>query len=208
MYLGFYGFSDPDQQMLHAGSPQTGKMSMPVFGGAGGSAPNLIDPGFDPGFWSPSCITRYTSELFMKLYADGWRGVCFDFEEGGVGVDVALGDLTVEMIINMCKRAKTAGLKVMITTSHTAPYGFPLGVDGFTSHWTRSWIESSYVDFFSPQMYTSGTVYEPDMSPGTTVYMINNSMAELVPSIPGSMDATLMKAEFSNSKGYVVWDKL
>ena len=86
-----------------------------------------------------------------SVKAAGFSGICFDVEmtEGGAErLAVAL-----EAAFVACKRA---GMLVMVTTSHTAPYAA-------TDHTKRllvdSWVNSSSIDIFSPQLYTSG--YEP-----------------------------------------------
>merc|ERR1712080_664545 len=47
--------------------------------------------------------------------------------------------------------AKAKGMKVFVTTSHSAPYGCPDG-----AALVKSWLQDEHVDFVSPQLYTAG----------------------------------------------------
>lgn len=203
-FLAFYGFSDPIEQMKHVSQPQVGKTyNAPVFGGAGGTAPNRIDPGFDPGYWSPAVVEQFTDTFLSSLGTAGWNAICFDFELGGVGADQSKGDLTIKMLEDLFERCKGLGLVVMVTTSHTAPYGFPYGADGSTAQWTRSWLATA--DVFSPQMYTNGITYDPTLSYGTSLDMFKGTKADIVGSIPAPSDYSTFATQFEDAEGYFVW---
>ena len=54
---------------------------------------------------------------------------------------------------------KQAGLLVMITTSHSAPYA----ASGSSKElFVDSWAKSEHIDIFSPQLYTSGLEAKPE----------------------------------------------
>jgi hypothetical protein len=70
-------------------------------------------------------------------------GVCYDIEEGDSGLASALTDSFAQ--------AKAAGLMVLVTVSHSAPYG--ISDAGVVMAAVAS---SADVDYLSPQLYTSG----------------------------------------------------
>ena len=55
---------------------------------------------------------------------------------------------------------KKAGVLVMITTSHSAPYA--ASSNHAKQLFVDSWVKSKDIDIFSPQLYTSGYEANPD----------------------------------------------
>ena len=94
----------------------------------------------------------FTPKGLASVKAAGFSGICFDVEVTEGGADTLAAALEAAFVA--CKKA---GMLVMVTTSHTAPYA------AATDHTKRllvdSWVNSSSIDIFSPQLYTSG--YEP-----------------------------------------------
>ena len=147
-----------------------------------------------------------TSEGLDEIKAAGFEGVCFDVEstEGEEELVAAL-----ERAFAACKRA---GLLVMVTTSHTAPYAAasdaskPLMVD--------SWVKSNDIDIFSPQLYTSGREGKPeyDETPcasGCSYDRLKKMKARWVPSVANPSHYPAVK-DFLNgmgiqSHGYLQW---
>jgi hypothetical protein len=147
-----------------------------------------------------------TSEGLGEIKAAGFEGVCFDVEstEGEEELVAAL-----ERAFAACKRA---GLLVMVTTSHTAPYAAasdaskPLMVD--------SWVKSNDIDIFSPQLYTSGREGKPeyDETPcasGCSYDRLKKMKARWVPSVANPSHYPAVK-DFLNgmgiqSHGYLQW---
>jgi hypothetical protein len=147
-----------------------------------------------------------TSEGLDEIKAAGFEGVCFDVEstEGEEELVTAL-----ERAFAACKRA---GLLVMVTTSHTAPYAAasdaskPLMVD--------SWAKSNDIDIFSPQLYTSGREGKPeyDETPcasGCSYDRLKKMKARWVPSVANPSHYPAVK-DFLNgmgiqSHGYLQW---
>jgi hypothetical protein len=103
------------------------------------------------GAFSNETLRGFLPENLQSVKAAGFSGICFDVEmtEGGAERLAA----ALEAAFVACKKA---GMLVMVTTSHTAPYAA-------TDHTKRllvdSWVNSTSIDIFSPQLYTSG--YEP-----------------------------------------------
>ena len=86
--------------------------------------------------------------------AAGFDGICFDIE-------LTLGEQDlVEAQERAFAACKQAGLLVMVTTSHSAPYA--AGSEASKIMLTESWIKSDDIDIFSPQLYTSGMEESPD----------------------------------------------
>ena len=88
------------------------------------------------------------------VIAAGFDGICFDIE-------LTLGEQDlVEAQERAFAACKKAGLLVMVTTSHSAPYA--AGSEGSKIALTESWMNSDDIDIFSPQLYTSGMEGSPD----------------------------------------------
>lgn len=88
-----------------------------------------------------------------KVKDAGFDGICFDIE-------MTKGE---EALVKEFERAfaacKQAGLLVMITTSHSAPYA----ASGSSKElFVDSWAKSEHIDIFSPQLYTSGLEGKPE----------------------------------------------
>ena len=137
----------------------------------------------------------------------GFEGVCFDVESTE-GEDDLVDAL--ERAFAACKKA---GLLVMVTTSHTAPYAAasdaskPLMVD--------SWVRSTDIDIFSPQLYTSGRESSPeyDETPcaeGCSYERLKQMKAMWVPSIAKPSHYEAVREFFANmgitTHGYLQWN--
>jgi len=73
------------------------------------------------------------------------QGLAYDIEEASEsGLYPAFAD--------SFNAARSAGLKVMVTTSHSSPYGVPDGPSLMAA-----FLADSNIDYISPQLYTSGT---------------------------------------------------
>ena len=96
-------------------------------------------------------------EIEMIKHA-GFSGVCFDIEETNGGMEL------IEAFERAFKALTKAGLEVMITTSHSAPYSAK--TDEIRIAFVESWIKSPDVTYISPQLYTSG--YEANADFGQT----------------------------------------
>ena len=128
----------------------------------------------------------------------GWQGVVYDIEEGDSGLAAAFK--------TSFANAKAKGLSVLVTTSHSRPYGI---LDG--SELMTSFFADSNIDYISPQLYTSGMEGANDfIAVGTMWKEYATSKAKIVPSIIlGSRDYLAAKAYFANVgvtlAGYVQW---
>jgi len=107
---------------------------------------------------SVSTLQSITAAGLDKVKDAGFEGICFDIELTQ-GEEQPL----VEAFERAFKIVKNAGLLVMLTTSHSAPYA---SSEKAKSLLITSWRRSSDIDIFSPQLYTSG--YEANADFGQT----------------------------------------
>ena len=137
----------------------------------------------------------------------GFAGVCFDVEE-------AHG--SAEDLISAFERSfialKQAGLRVMVTTSHSAPY--ETDSDETRVALVDSWVRSDNIDYISPQLYSDGQETKPeyeaeDFNRNVDYKRYRNSKAKFVPSIASADQIDAVKAYFQlkgiTVAGYVQW---
>ena len=114
-------------------------------GGAGG-----------PGTMTVAKLKKFTEEDGAETVKNaGFHGVCFDIE-----LTVGEEDL-VDAFERTFAILKKAGLLVMVTTSHSAPYA--ASSDRAKNLIVESWVRSNDIDIFSPQLYTSGSESTPEL---------------------------------------------
>ena len=105
------------------------------------------------GVLSVEKLASFFTDGLDKVKEAGFDGICFDIE-------MTKGEeplvLEFERAFAACKQA---GLLVMITTSHSAPYA----ASGSSKElFVDSWAKSEHIDIFSPQLYTSGLEGKPE----------------------------------------------
>lgn len=139
--------------------------------------------------------------------AAGFQGLAFDIE-----MTIGEDDLVVaqERAFAACKEA---GLLVMVTTSHSAPYA--AGSDTSKMALVDSWANDENIDIFSPQLYTSGNEDQPefDITPcpkdSCTYERIANMKAKWVPSLHTKGQYPAVKAFFDEkgiqTAGFILW---
>ena len=98
-------------------------------------------------------LLRAALDQVDAVKAAGFDGVCFDIERTNGGAEALAAAFTDAFAA--CKRA---GLLVMITTSHSAPFDAP---DRTKERIVDAWVRSPDIDIFSPQLYTMGYEMEP-----------------------------------------------
>ena len=145
--------------------------------------------------------------VLEKIRAAGFQGVGFDIE-----MTIGEDDLVVaqERAFAACKEA---GLLVLVTTSHSAPYA--AGSDTSKMALVDSWAKDDNIDIFSPQLYTSGNEDKPefDITPcpkdACTYERIANMKAKWVPSVHSASQYPEVKAFFDQkgiqTAGYLIW---
>ena len=101
----------------------------------------------------------------------GYQGICFDVEVGDSGLENTFEQAFVT--------AKSNGFKVLVTVSHSEPYGI-----SDTKTLMASFLESQNIDILSPQLYSSGSESANDYTAiGTPWTAYANAKAVVAPSI-------------------------
>ncbi|MEL6142434.1 MAG: LysM peptidoglycan-binding domain-containing protein [Bacteroidota bacterium] len=101
-----------------------------------------IGGGNDKGAFTSNVLTTLNKAIEAGEFKN-FNGVAYDVEMGDSGLEEDFG--------TSFATAKNAGLKVLVTVSHSAPFGID---DAATL--MKSFFASEYIDFLSPQLYTSG----------------------------------------------------
>eukprot|EP00798_Chlamydomonas_sp_ICE-L_P016839 gene16839-23119_t len=122
---------------------------------------------------------RFSAAALTKIIAaingnqiSAYAGIAFDIEEGDSSLTTAFA--------NAFAATKAKGLKVIVTVSHSAPYGI---TDAAVL--MRSFFPNTNIDIISPQMYTFGTETSNDYATvgGVMWEEYAKSKAAVVPSI-------------------------
>jgi len=108
------------------------------------------------GWLSAAKLQEFTTENIEAVKLAGFHGVCFD-------VELTKGEQDLVRAFNRAFAAiKKAGLLVMVTTSHSAPYA--ASSEKAKELLVDSWVASDHIDIFSPQLYTSGSESSPEFA--------------------------------------------
>jgi len=170
-----------------------------------------VGGGNDNGRFTPSRIQKITQS--MKLFKQaGYDGLCYDVEEV-----VGNGSVLVAAFKTSFAACKQAGLKVFVTTSHTAPYKSDTPQDAVDL--VKSWVSDPNVDFLSPQLYSSGEEKAPDFaetgncaSQGCTWQIWQGSHGTIVPSLANGSQYSAAESGLSKRgitiDGYVQWQEI
>ncbi len=149
------------------------------------------------GDWTQAVLTNLDQAVSAGSL-QGYDGIAYDIEEG----DSHLGNFFQASFAN----SKKAGLKVMVTVSHSAPYGFLDSPDLM-----NAFFHDGNIDYLSPQLYTSGYETANDY---TTTYGVQwtsyaSAKAQVVPSIVrASMYSDAQQYFLSQgvtTDGYIQW---
>jgi len=129
-----------------------------------------IGGGDSSGHWTSNWVQQVGSYCTNGKFS-GYSGICFDIEEGDSGL---AGDFSKTF-----QACKSAGFKVFITTSASAPYGV-----GDAATLMRSFFPNPNIDFLSPQIYCG----DPNkncytVNSGVTFNEYASAKAKIVPSI-------------------------
>ena len=120
----------------------------------------ILIGGNSAGKFTVPILDGITSDV-SKIVTAGYDGVMFDVEEVHGSADV---------LVPAFKRAfaasKAVGLKVGVTTSHSAPYTTDTPSDAIAL--VEAWVSDSNIDILSPQLYSSGNESVPEMAETST----------------------------------------
>jgi hypothetical protein len=138
------------------------------------------------------------STKVIKLF--GFDGVCFDVEHTSVEYKL------LPAMLAAFKACKDAGLKVIVTTSHSAPL-----VSNNAGSFIDKWVRSADIDIISPQLYSRGTEKQPEFATTQSIQWsrYKHAKAKIIPSL---VDGTHFKktADFFHGMGitidgYIQW---
>jgi len=152
------------------------------------------------GSFTASLLTSINNAISAGTFA-AYQGIAYDVESGDSGLEDAF-EASFQL-------AKSNGFQVLVTVSHSAPYGISDAQTLMTSFFT-----SAYIDFLSPQLYTSGdkTANNHQTTSGTTVTwdQCASAKALAIPSIVSTSlysDAETAFATYGvNTAGYIRWN--
>ncbi len=160
--IAFSGYVDPAEALSN---------SEPIKSSLQGSKYIALGGGNDKGAWTEAALTDITNAINAGDFA-GYDGIAYDVEEGESGLETAFEDSFAA--------AKANGYQVLVTVSHSAPYGFS---DAATL--MHSFFADPNIDYLSPQLYTTGTETSNDYatSDGVAWSEYATAKAAIVPSI-------------------------
>lgn len=151
------------------------------------------------GRFTQSVLDAARDAIYANAFA-GYDGIVYDIEEGDAG-------LTNAFTSNFAA-AKSMGYRVLVTVSHSAPYGI-----SDAASLMRSFFTDNNIDYLSPQLYTSGTETWNDYTTvaGVEWWEYGSAKAAVVPSVSYSYlygDAEgYFQSQGVSTIGYVQWSQ-
>jgi len=138
--VAFGGYSNPgtalsDASSVHNKLPGTKYLDL----GGGDSSGN----------WDSGTLNNIITYINNNSFS-AYQGICFDVEQGNAGLS--------SQFESAFKAAKAKGFRVLVTISHSAPYGF-----SDASTLMKEFFNSTNIDYLSPQLYTSGNEAKNDL---------------------------------------------
>lgn len=189
--IAFSGWADVSKavsQSAHVKDHLPGQKFLSLGGGAE-----------DTGAFSQAFLQQIDQAIADGTF-EGYDGLAYDIEVGASGLadDFAQSFAT----------AKASGLKVLVTISHSAPYGIADGaalMHGFFS--------DSNIDYISPQLYTTGKETSNDYAdPALSWSAYADSKALIIPSIVSANLYDDAVAYFEQRgitlAGYIQWQQV
>jgi len=184
--------------MLHNQQKELVRAHWTVFNSLPGQKFISLGGGNANGAWTSSAISNINSAIQNGVF-NGYQGIAYDIEQGNTGLGGAFSE--------SFKLAKSKGYKVMVTVSHSAPYGF-----GDAADLMRGFFTDGSIDYLSPQLYTSGNEAQNDYSTGNGVTwnMWASTRIPIIPSIVRGSYYDSAHSYFSSNfgfdiQGYVQW---
>lgn len=140
------------------------------------------------------------SEAIQNDLLQGYDGIAFDIEIGDSGL--------TQDFQKVFSKAKKAGLTVLVTVSHSAPYGI-----NDASEMMQAFFADDNIDVISPQLYTTGKEHQNDYatSQGVQWNEYANCKAKVVPSLvegayyPSAVD--YFASQGITLAGYIQWQQ-
>lgn len=189
--MAFSGYADPTQALENSASILN-KLVGTKFISLGG--------GNEAGSFDADTLQSITAAINNGDFSD-YDGIAYDVEEGSSGLEQAFADSFAA--------AQAKNLKVLVTVSHSAPYGI-----SDAASLMQSFFTNKDIDFMSPQLYTTGSESsnDYDTSGGVEWSEYATSIAAVIPSIVDNSyypDAqTYFEGQGVTLEGYVQWEQI
>lgn len=153
--------------------------------------------GNSKGAFTSTCLGAITTAINAGIFG-GYDGIAYDVEEGDSGLALAFQ--------KSFAAAKARNFKVLVTVSHSAPYGI-----GDAPGLMQSFFSDPNIDYLSPQLYTDGdeTINNYAISGGVSWAQYAAAKAAVVPSIvnaglyPGAR--SYFQGQGVDITGFVQW---
>ncbi len=159
------------------------------------------------GYWTLPLL-EYLNNAITSQQLQDYTGIAYDIEVLDSGLTHAF---TESFAI-----ARNEGLKVLVTVSHSSPYGLAHRNTTEAAIMMSTFFADENIDYLSPQLYSTGEEYSNDYSittPGTVTWAdYANAVSAVVPSIvDASMYAdaqTYFAAQGVPLSGFVQWQQV
>jgi len=188
--VAFSGWADPAQAISDSTS---------VINSLPGTKYIALGGGNSNGYWTIAILQKVSSYCSSNSF-QGYSGLVFDVEEGDSGLSSQF-----ESTFAACK---SSGYKILITVSHSAPYGISDAASVM-----QSFFSNQNIDYLSPQLYTSGTEQSNDFTTAGGVQWSSyaQTSAQIIPSIVTGSLYPNAQSYFSGvgvkTVGYVQWSQ-
>jgi hypothetical protein len=153
------------------------------------------------GKWTAANLAQVTSAINSGQFSNaGYNGIVYDIEEGDNGLAGPFRDSFAA-----CKRR---GLGVLVTVSHSAPYGV-----GDASALMDSFFSNANIDYLSPQLYTTGNEGSNGWEEvaGVTWSRYASAKAKIVPAIVTcglyANAQSFLKGKGVKTDGFIQWSQ-
>ncbi len=186
----------------YAGVAEALSNSHHVMSGLEGTKYIALGGGNAAGAFDADTVSQIASAIKDNRFK-GYDGVAFDVEEYA-------GDLR-EAFADAFAAARAAGLDVIVTVSHSAPYGAPDQANAQAQ--MQAFFEDENITILSPQLYTTGEEKKNDYA--TTYGVEWSSYAGAKPAIcPSLVEASyytsaveFFDAQGVNLAGFIQWSQ-
>jgi hypothetical protein len=188
--IAFSGWSNVDQALAESASVKSKLPGTKVFSVGGGNA---------NGRFTTASLTTLTNAIASDALKS-YSGVVYDVEQGDSGLASSFSASFAA--------AKSKGLMVIVTCSHSAPFNI---TDAATL--MSSFFADSNIDYLSPQLYSSGNELTNDftISHGVNWTEYATAKAAVAPSIVNSSYYTNAQVQFLEygiiTVGYLQWQQ-
>jgi len=191
LFVIFSGYSDPDSALSNSASISVPSSSYGKYLGLGG--------GNSAGSWTSALVQQVESYCSNGKFK-GYQGIAFDIEIGNSGLTSYF-----QSAFSACQ---SAGFKVLVTVSHSAPYDISDAATLMDAFFTNT-----NINYLSPQLYTTGSETANDYTTSGSIIWSQyaNAKAKIVPSIvTGSLypsAQSYFKGVGVTTAGYVQWSQ-